>query len=75
MHLDHAKEQRAVIKNILKHSAREVLHDDCDFHLTCEEFDACVENWVCNHETDAASNDLFLSQANAVTLSLVYKNF
>jgi hypothetical protein len=71
MHLDHAKEQRAVIKDILKHSAREVLKLDGDFHLSCEEFDSCINNWVCNHETDTESRTLFLSKADAASLNNV----
>jgi len=71
MHLDHAKDQRRVIKDILKHSAREVLKNDGDFHLSCEEFDACLNNWVCNHESTTESSDLFLSTVNSVLLNSV----
>jgi hypothetical protein len=71
MHLIHAKEQRAAIKTILKKSAKDILKDDKDFTLACEEFDACIEKWVCNHEVDTQSHELFLSNAEATILNEV----
>ena len=60
MHLAHAKEQRAYIKDILRSEAERVLPNEYR-ERGIEEFNACLDRWVCNHESDTPSGELFVS--------------
>jgi len=71
MHLTYAKEQRSLIKTILKDSAKEVLKSDRDANSAIEEFDACIDKLVCNHELDTPSSDLLISTAEDMILNEV----
>jgi hypothetical protein len=68
MHLTHAKDQRAEIKEILKLSAMEVLSKCGDSTPSCEEFNACIDKWVCNHEDNTESSQLMISNNDAILL-------
>ena len=71
MHIDEAKNQRRVVKDLLKLSVRDLLSNERDFHLSCEEFDACINHWNCNHEIDTASSDVLVSHENALVFDQV----
>ena len=70
MHLNHAKQQRRYIKDVLKAEAERVL-PECYREAGIEEFSACLDRWVCNHENDTPSNELFISNRHKHILSSV----
>ena len=70
MHLGHAKQQRAYIKEVLKTDAERVL--PAEFRERgIEEFNASIDRWVCDHETDTPSSRLFLSKKHEAILKSV----
>ena len=71
MHLDDAKNQRRVVKEFLKLSIRELLHEQGDFNLAVEEFDSCLNHWNCNHERETASSDVLVSNEDELFLKEV----
>ena len=76
MHLGHAKTQRTYIKEVLKTEAERVFPVVLR-ERGCEEFNACIDRWVCDHETDTPSSKLFLSKKHeqillSVSFSMYY---
>lgn len=70
MHLTHAKDQRAYIKQVLRTEAERVL-PEMYRERGIEEFNACLDRWVCNHESDTSSHELFVSNKHEKLLASV----
>jgi hypothetical protein len=70
MHLNHAKEQRNYIKDVLKTEAERVL-PEAFRERGIEEFSACLERWICNHESNTPSQELFISNKHDAILQSV----
>ena len=71
MHVDNAKQQRAVVKEVLKRVASEVLQEREDALPARLEYEACIDHWKCDMETTTRPEDLLLSSIHEQVLHSV----
>ena len=71
MHQSNAKAQRTAIKEVLRNVAAEVLKDCEESVQAIAEYNACIDHWICDHETSTKPEDIFISSANDLILNSV----